>query len=302
MFSRAPYGYRKVEANDGDQRHYTLEPETETAAIVRRIYDESLNGSTDQAIARGLNYDGIPCLRDRQWKPQDVRRIRQNEVNCGTLIYGKEDADNPVRVQNAFPPIVSREDFDRVQLALEQPRNPTRPGRNRASLIARQPTPDPSLPGPTGQGLLRNFRQGRVVIIPPRILGHAREEHQVQRVLLIVGYPAEIVPEEEGWLAQGYGNSELDADTLIRRAAINHREDGIALLNVTAVSLPHPVGPAGPGEIDLVISGEGLPDLQPKILKGFYQFWEQELTLLLRKAVGASQVDLFHGPSISQVR
>ena len=113
--SKAPYGFRKVEAHDGVRRHYTLEPDPETAPTVRRIYDLALNGSSDTNTARDLDHDGIPAPNGGQWKPGHVGNVRQNEVNCGTYVYGKKDADNQIRVENAFPTIVSRAEFDRAQ-------------------------------------------------------------------------------------------------------------------------------------------------------------------------------------------
>ena len=50
----APYGYRKC----GDNPH-KLEPETETAAVVREIFDLRVNGMSYGKIARKLNDDGI---------------------------------------------------------------------------------------------------------------------------------------------------------------------------------------------------------------------------------------------------
>ena len=117
--SKAPYGYRKVEAHDGVRRHYTLEPDPETAPTVRRIYDLALNGSSDTNTARDLNHDGIPLLKGRQWSAQAVMRIRRAEVNCGTYLFGRNALDGPVRVPDAFPAIVSREEFNMAQQMAE---------------------------------------------------------------------------------------------------------------------------------------------------------------------------------------
>ena len=117
--SKAPYGYRKVEAHDGVRRHYTLEPDPETAPTVRRIYDLALNGSTDPNTARELNHHEIPAPNGGQWKPGQVRNVRQNEVNCGTYLLGRNALDGPVRVPDAFPAIVSREEFNMAQQMAE---------------------------------------------------------------------------------------------------------------------------------------------------------------------------------------
>ncbi len=125
-----------------------------------------------------------------------------------------------------------------------------------------------------------------MVVVPPSILGHSGVEHQVQQILLGVGHAAEVVPEEKGGFAQADCESEPEANAFIRRAAVHDCEDRVALLNVPPVSLTHPVGPAGLGEIDLVIPREGFPDLERKVLQGPHQLRDEQPTLLLGKTVG----------------
>ena len=131
--SKAPYGYRKVEAHDGVGRHYTLEPDPETAPTVRRIYDLALNGSSDPNTALDLNNDGIPAPNGGPWKPGQVGNVRQNKVNCGTYVYGKKDTDNQIRAENAFPAIVSRAEFDLAQQVQERYRAPRPRSRPRTT-------------------------------------------------------------------------------------------------------------------------------------------------------------------------
>ena len=145
----------------------------------------------------------------------------------------------------------------------EQRGNPAKPVSNRASLLTNQATPTPSLPGPLGQGLFQNLGHRSLVVVSPSIFRNTGEKHQVQGILLTVGNPAEVIPEEKGGFAKGFGNPELNADPLIRKTAIHDREDGVTFLNVPVVSLAHTIGPARLGKIDLIIPFESFPDLQP---------------------------------------
>src|SRR5690606_13095499 len=66
---RPPYGYRLVDAGPHPnpskaaegRRLHRLDPDPATAAVVRRIFDEFLNGAGLHLIAEGLTRDGIPC-------------------------------------------------------------------------------------------------------------------------------------------------------------------------------------------------------------------------------------------------
>jgi DNA invertase Pin-like site-specific DNA recombinase len=121
--STVPYGYRKVTSDETARQHFTLELDPATSPIVRRIYDLWLQGSPDKDIAQELNHDRIPSPNGRRWIPLQVRRIRQNEVNCGTYIFGREDTD-PIRVPSAFPAIVSPQEFDRAQVMTRNAEDP----------------------------------------------------------------------------------------------------------------------------------------------------------------------------------
>ena len=103
---------------DRGRRHFTLELDPETSTIVQRIYETLLNESSDRATAEELNNDQIPSPNGGQWTPQQVRRIRQNEVNCGTYVYGQRGID-PIRVPGAFPASVTQEMFNCVNDMME---------------------------------------------------------------------------------------------------------------------------------------------------------------------------------------
>ena len=77
-------------------------------------------GAKVRNIMEQLNEEGIPSPtgQGHQWTVGQVRRILSNEVYCGTILVGgraTENADSPVRVPNAFPAIISQDEFDQVQ-------------------------------------------------------------------------------------------------------------------------------------------------------------------------------------------
>lgn len=73
-----PYGYRRV--NGGE-----LLASASEAEVVRRIFREYAAGRSQQAIARGLNADGVPTQQGRQWYQGSVRAILVNAVHIGKV-------------------------------------------------------------------------------------------------------------------------------------------------------------------------------------------------------------------------
>ena len=63
----------------------------------------------------------MPGPAGRPWTATVIRMILANEVYTGAIVWGKmtEDGSPLVRVENAFPAIVSRETFDQVQRLLQ---------------------------------------------------------------------------------------------------------------------------------------------------------------------------------------
>ena len=124
--SSEPYGYRK----DGD----TLAVIPEEAEIVRGIFSDILSGSGMRRIARELNARGIPGKRGARWTQSTVRRIVQNPVYVGDMLYQKTFMDENYCQKNNkgeldqyyesdhHPPIVSREAFERAALLVQQRR------------------------------------------------------------------------------------------------------------------------------------------------------------------------------------
>jgi len=140
----APYGYIK----DPDDKHRMLIDE-EAAAVVRRIYRLYLEGYGNKAIATLLNDEGIPCpskyrllkgfktnrkedvADELRWSDHTVWHILRNPNYVGDLVQGrygkptyksktlkeKKNPDEWIVVESAHEPIVSKEDYERVQAA-----------------------------------------------------------------------------------------------------------------------------------------------------------------------------------------
>jgi site-specific DNA recombinase len=109
---RPPYGYRIADAGphpnpakaaDGKRLH-KLEPDPETACVVRRIFAEYLAGRGLFAIAEGLTRDRIPSpsQQDRArnphrtgegWSKSAVRVILRNPRYTGRQVWNKQRKD-----------------------------------------------------------------------------------------------------------------------------------------------------------------------------------------------------------------
>ena len=118
----APYGYRLVGRD--------LEIVPEEAQLVRWIYDAYLNGKGKDDIANELNRLGADRGHNREkWYPSTVNYILTNISYTGDMIWQKTFATDtiPFRqvrnrgqkpqyfAENCHPPIVSRDEFQRVQ-------------------------------------------------------------------------------------------------------------------------------------------------------------------------------------------
>ena len=114
--SYAPFGYNRVMVQDGAKKRPSLQPNPDASHIVKRIFDmaEAGNGMTD--ITRTLNDEGIASPRGKLWGKTSVHAILINEAYTGTLVWGANAKDNaePVRVEKAFPAIISKAQFNRV--------------------------------------------------------------------------------------------------------------------------------------------------------------------------------------------
>ena len=119
--SRAPYGYDRVMVQDGAKKHPRLEVNDAEAALVRRMFQMADSGKTLLDITKTLNREGIASPNGKSWRKTTVYKLLTNEVYTGTMVWGANAKDKapPVRVENAFPALVSQGQFERVAALLE---------------------------------------------------------------------------------------------------------------------------------------------------------------------------------------
>ena len=98
----------------------TLEPDAATSAVVERIFGMAEAGRGILDITRTLNDEGIANPTGRLWSKNGVHIILRNETYTGTLVWGADAKDKaePVRVEKAFPAIISKTRFCRVNRKL----------------------------------------------------------------------------------------------------------------------------------------------------------------------------------------
>ena len=114
--SRVPYGYRKLMVQDGARKRPTLEPDPATSPVVKRIFNLAEAGKGILDITRTLNGEGIANPTGRPWSKNGIHIILRNETYTGTLVWGTRAKDHaePVRVEKAFPTIISKTQFRKV--------------------------------------------------------------------------------------------------------------------------------------------------------------------------------------------
>lgn len=123
--SRARYGYWRKKIVDGVKDRSTLAIEAGTSEIVEDIFQMALDGNGVKDIAVHLNSSGISSPGGKKWGRGRVHRILANPAYAGILVFGergrhhREAGLEPIRVEDAFPVIVDRNTFDRVQVSIK---------------------------------------------------------------------------------------------------------------------------------------------------------------------------------------
>ena len=119
--SKAPFGYKRVKVNDGVKERPTLEVDPATAPVVKEIFESSLSGNGLKEICKTLNDRGI-TNRGKRWYKGGLHYLLSNEAYTGTAVWGRtskgEKAQESVRVEGAWPALISRDLFDGVREAM----------------------------------------------------------------------------------------------------------------------------------------------------------------------------------------
>ena len=73
-------------------------------------------------VAKALNREGIISPRGNSWGKTTIHKILTNEAYIGTLVWGRSSLRNlpPIRSEGAWPALVDRDTFKRVQALLKE--------------------------------------------------------------------------------------------------------------------------------------------------------------------------------------
>lgn len=138
----APLGY------DIDQdKHYVINEHE--AAIVRLIFDMKLRGATHGEIIEELNQRGYTTKRGRTFGKNSIYEILRNEKYCGTYTFNKtpkkvagrrnnrikKSDDEIIRIENAIPAIVSREEWLQVQEIMDSQKHTSKSKSNTVYML-----------------------------------------------------------------------------------------------------------------------------------------------------------------------
>lgn len=130
--ARLPYGYKRI-VNDKGEKEIVVDEDQ--AKIVRYIYDKY---ATDggHVISQILNDSGVPTQQGGKWSDDKVHRIINNSIYHGVAVmqkwtkddvtdvhFRKADSDRHVAIHDAVPPIVTKEQFDELQIIRKQRTN-----------------------------------------------------------------------------------------------------------------------------------------------------------------------------------
>ena len=107
-----PYGFSVNEAGEFIEN----KPE---ADIVRRIFELRAAGAMPADILRIFQAEGIRGRNGKPFTQQLLNKIVRAEKYIGTYLYSVAGYE-PIKIENAFAPIVSRELWDKVQIIIDQ--------------------------------------------------------------------------------------------------------------------------------------------------------------------------------------
>lgn len=85
----APYGFRKKQIKEGKTKCFTLEPDPETAPVVKLIFELYRDGMGMTRISDKLDAMGIPAPAGGKWVPDTIPRFLKNEHYLGKVVWNR---------------------------------------------------------------------------------------------------------------------------------------------------------------------------------------------------------------------
>lgn len=128
---KPPYGYRKIVIKDGKRKCHTLEPDPETAPIVKMVFELYASGASANQIAKTLRNMGISTADGGRWVTSSVKQMLTNDHYIGMVHWNKRKTVKVVEdgeviatrprssdflvYPGKHPPIIDKELWDAVQ-------------------------------------------------------------------------------------------------------------------------------------------------------------------------------------------
>lgn len=128
---KAPFGYKKIVIKEGKRKCHTLEPDPDTAPIVKMVFEMYAGGTNSNQIAKSLQSMGIKTAEGGPWNVDAVKRMLTNDHYIGMVHWNKRKTVKVVEdgeviatrprssdflvYPGKHPPIIERELWDAVQ-------------------------------------------------------------------------------------------------------------------------------------------------------------------------------------------
>lgn len=94
---KAPYGFKKKQIKEGKKKCFTLEPDPETAPVVKMIFEMYRDGVGMTRIADKLDAMGVPAPEGKKWVPDTIPRFLRNEHYIGKVVWNKRPTTRTIR-------------------------------------------------------------------------------------------------------------------------------------------------------------------------------------------------------------
>ena len=120
VLSTPPIGYKT-----GADRHYEIDPET--GPLISRVFELFNQGAKQVDIATYMNQLGLRTAKGNPLRGSSISKIVTNEKYIGVYEYKPAG----IRIEDAFPAIVSKDVFFAAQNRIEKQKNGSYSNRNR---------------------------------------------------------------------------------------------------------------------------------------------------------------------------